>query len=329
MITCPKDSAILNRATKENFITEELSFGRFFNIGYLIKLIRIIKKNNINIVHAHSYNVYFLGALAAKLAGSIFILTRYMDFILNRINGVLLNKLTNKAIAISKVVHSSLIASGFDLSKVTTIYGSINLEEFALKTSLENKQSAKFIKNYTVGTLVYLCKRKGIEFLIAAAKDLVKDYPNIKFLIGGEGPEKEKLKLYADKLNLLDNITFTGFKENIKDFFSAIDIFVLPSLREALGVVILEAMALEKPIVATKVGGIPEIITDGVTGFLVPPKDFKALAEKISYLLKNPELAKTMGKTGRKYIQERFNDKEAILEHENLYKEISNNNYYE
>lgn len=330
LIACPKDSVLLARAVKENFSVEKLSLNRFFGISCLFKLIKIIKKNNIDIVHAHSYNVYFLGALATKLTGNkTFILTRYMDFVLNRINKIFLNKTASKIIALSKSVYSSLIASGINPSKVITIYGSINLEEFTLKNISKDEQSDRLAKNYTVATLANLCERKGIRFLIDAAKDLVKDYPGIKFLIAGKGPEKEKLKLYADDLDLSDNVIFTGFKEDIKDFLLPIDIFVLPSLREALGVAILEAMALEKPVIAAKVGGIPEIIVDGVTGFIVPTKDSKALVKKIDYLLKNPEKARTMGKEGRRRIEERFNNKETILKHDNLYRQVYDNTYYE
>ena len=146
--------------------------------------------------------------------------------------------------------------------------------------------------------------------------------PIIKFLIVGDGPLKAELEKLSNGLNIRQNCIFTGFRQDIPDILSAIDMLVMSSLYEGMPMVILEAMAASKPVIASKVGGIPEMVRDGETGILVPPKDVDALAEKIIVLLKNKDKARQMGLAGRRRVEEEFDVNIMVRKTEEVYQEL-------
>src|SRR5690606_21945349 len=140
---------------------------------------------------------------------------------------------------------------------------------------------------------------KGLPFFLGAAARVVREYPDCEFLISGAGPEEHNLRRLARSLDLASHVTFVS---NLYDFnmsIDAMDIFCLPSLQQGLGVTMLEAMARGRPVIATGVGGVHSIVTDGKTGIVVPPSDSVKLSEKILELLRDPEKARRIGEAGR------------------------------
>ena len=138
----------------------------------------------------------------------------------------------------------------------------------------------------------------------------------------GEGSRKNELKALAAKLGLGEDVIFYGFTADIPSFLATIDVFVLPSLYEGLGVAAIEAMAAGKPVIATRVGGLPELVEDGVTGFLVPPGDSEALANSISRLLSREELMEQMGRNGWERVQRHFTMEQMAKKNEDYYYEL-------
>jgi glycosyltransferase involved in cell wall biosynthesis len=130
------------------------------------------------------------------------------------------------------------------------------------------------------------------------------------------------LEKEASDIGMADRVKFLGFRDDVPSLLQAMDVFVLPSLSEGLPLSVLEALSLKKPVVASDVGGIPEIIENGVTGYLVPPENPEALAEKITLLLQNPERAAVIGQAGRRRVEEDFSLPRMIREHQSLYEEI-------
>lgn len=163
---------------------------------------------------------------------------------------------------------------------------------------------------------------KGQLFLIEAAKAISKSSEKVKFWIVGEGEKKSYLSEKIRTEDLEQKFNLFGFQKDISKILLTADIFVLPSLHEAFPYTILEAMAHQKPVVATEVGGVPEAVLDGVTGFLVSPADAGALSERISYLIEHPELRKKMGEAGAQRVAENFNLKLMLEEHDRLYSSL-------
>jgi len=171
-----------------------------------------------------------------------------------------------------------------------------------------------------VGTVSSLTPHKGHTYLIEAASKVLEVFPSTQFLLVGDGRMREELEKKAKNLNLTPSIKFLGTRKDIPEILAAIDIFVLTSSsREGLGISILEAMAAEKPVVATAIGGIPEVVIDGETGILVPPKNTDDIAGAIIELLKNPGKANTMGQKGAQRVKEKFTTQHMLVDIEELY----------
>jgi glycosyltransferase involved in cell wall biosynthesis len=171
-----------------------------------------------------------------------------------------------------------------------------------------------------LGTVSSLNPHKGHTYLLEAATKVLEIFPTAQFLLVGDGRMKEELEIKAQNLNLLSSIKFLGIRKDIPEILAVIDIFVLPSSsREGLGISLLEAMAAEKPVVASDIGGIPEVVIDGETGFLVPPKNSHDLAGAIIELLKNPAKAALMGQQGRQRVKEKFTTQQMLENIDELY----------
>jgi len=149
---------------------------------------------------------------------------------------------------------------------------------------------------------------KGHKYLLESIPFIKKKFSTVKFILVGDGRTKKEMEEFARSRGLFDDVIFTGYlpEDHIIDIIGAFDIFVLPSLHEGLPYVISEAMSLGKPVIATKVGGIPEQISNGVSGILVPPRNHSALANAIVYLFNNEKKAKKMGLEARKKVKKRF-----------------------
>lgn len=163
-------------------------------------------------------------------------------------------------------------------------------------------------------TVAILSPIKSIETLIEAFSKIHSQFRDFKFIIVGDGPSKPGLQLAVDNLQLTTKVVFTGrlSQERVRDIMKDCWVFVLPSLSEGFGRVVIEAMALGKPVVATRVGGLPELVRDGENGFLVEPKDSEQLARKLTMVLQDSELAATMGARGRKFVETHFSNEKYI-----------------
>lgn len=157
-----------------------------------------------------------------------------------------------------------------------------------------------------VGTAARLIPSKGIDYFLDAIPKVLRHIKNIHFVVIGSGPYEQELKKKAERLHVQGNITFLGYVNNVMDYINAVDIFVLPSLSEGFGISVLEAMAAGKAVIASNVGGIPEIVNHDDNGYLVPPGDASELALAIAYLAANPQVRGDYGRRGCRDVRERF-----------------------
>ena len=157
-----------------------------------------------------------------------------------------------------------------------------------------------------LGTAARLVPIKGISYLLRALALVLPEFPQLKLQLAGSGPERRALEAQARQFGIADRVEFLGWQPEIHQVMAAWDIFVLPSLDEGFPLALLDAMSVGLPVVASAAGGIPELVVDGQTGWLVPPARPEALAERIAFLLRNSELARSMGQAGRARIQREF-----------------------
>ena len=196
-----------------------------------------------------------------------------------------------------------------------------NLEFFLKEPTTQKLGFGQNKQVLFAGGLYYI---KGVQYLIQAMSEIIKQIDNLSLIIAGEGPLKNELQLLTKKFEIQDSVHFIGHvsKKILKDLYYSSSVVVLPSLSEGLPRVILEAMACARPVIATDVGGISELIKDGENGFLVPPADYMALKQKIDSLFTDMRLSKELGENGRNFILENFRGKKLLEGYVELYKKI-------
>jgi glycosyltransferase involved in cell wall biosynthesis len=230
----------------------------------------------------------------------------------------------DKFIPVSKALEKYMVRyCRINPAKVTAVYAGIDLDKFNIRREKEeiDKLGEGFglkKNDLVIGTVGRLEPRKGYRYLLESAVQVSKTYPQVKFLLVGDGELRDELEDLAKKLEITSKIIFAGLAQDVSSILSLLDIFVLPSLDEGLGIVILEAMAAGLPVIATDVGGIPEIVRDGETGLLVEPGNPSVLTSAITRLLGDKEYALTLGEAGKKYAGQ-FSSKVMVEKIEEIY----------
>lgn len=298
------------------------------------KLARYIRQGNFDLVHTHLFHADLYGTLAAYLSGKRIILsTRHND---NKFRNHILFKVVNRLCVCfdKKIITISNWLKKFSVdvervpeSKVETIHYGFDVNSFdkKAKKSLPTEVRKEFnisSDQQVLGIVARLTEQKGHKDLLQAFRAVIDRYPQTILLIVGDGELEKDLKTQVQNMGLKEQVIFTGYREDIPAIMQAIDIFVHPSLWEGFGLVFLEAMAAGKPVVATRVSAIPEIVVDGETGYLVPPKNSHLLTEKILQLLENRVSAYKMGEKGRERLGQYFTVEKMVKEIKKLYDEL-------
>jgi len=309
IVVCPPQSPLTEKAKAAGIEVLPVRMRGEWDILAVHKLRRIIKENSIKIVHVHSPHAHALGLLAGKSAGNCkVVLSRRVDFpirknILSRLKYFNIDRI----IAISEGVKRALMADGLAEEKIDVIYSGVDIERFQ-GVGADYLFSQLVLNRYMlrIGNIAGLTWEKGHRTLLNAARIVVDQIPGVVFLIAGEGPLRREIEILIEKLNLDENVKLLGFRQDIPEILSLLDLFVLSSSWEGLGTSLLDALASRLPVVATNVGGIPEIIKHGLNGILVAPEDPDALAQAIIHLLKNRDKARQMGEEGFRIVREKF-----------------------
>jgi len=292
------------------------------------KLFRILRCNGIDILHTHCPSPDFYGKITASLARTPRVFstihnTRGYTPLLERF----LNPLTTRYIAISETVRRYMIERlKIPTKKITVIYNAIDVNAFR-KLDIDRKAKLKELglpSNSSVITAIgRITHQKGHIYLVEAAEITLQAFSDVYFLIVGDDtvdPEVTKAVRKAIRTKGLEGrVILTGVRMDVPEILAITDVFVLPSLWEGLSIVLLEAMAAGVPVVVTDVGSNAEVVEDGVSGFVVPPKNPSLLAQRIQELLTNPQRAAEMAEAARRRINERFSLERLAQEHESLY----------
>ena len=227
-------------------------------------------------------------------------------------------------VTVSNRLKNLLIESGVPESKVRVIYNAIDKDELRPNLTTEEVRTKYGIKQgeKLLGVVGRLSPEKGVEVFLQAFKKAISHIPSLRGIIVGDGKEKEKLINFCSENGLKDKVIFTGYQNNIANFYQIMDLLVLPSFSEGLPNVVLEAMAFKIPVIATSVGGVPEIIKDGENGLLAPPGNPDILTEKILQLLKDDNRLKTLGENGYRSLYPKFSIESRALRIFSLYQEL-------
>lgn len=301
------------------------------------QLADILKRERFDVVHTHTSVAGALGRIAARRYTRAPVVHMLHTFAghpyrnrLSRIAaGVIerrLDRSTDWYIAGSRaMIQRGVSQRIFTEDKAVLISNGIDLAPFRIAhatSSGERLRSHSAASAVTVGFLGRLEQQKGAPYLLHAASIVRRQNPRVKFLIAGEGSLRPMLESLAKRLEVDDVVEFVGWKRDVVEFLKQIDILAMPSLWEAFGLSAAEAMALEKPVVASRVEGLPEVIGDGVAGVLVSPTDSGELARAILELAADPDKRHAMGRRGRARVESLFSLERMIERHEEFYDRV-------
>src|SRR5664279_4203030 len=272
---------------------------------------------NPDVIHDHMYRAELVGTRAAIALGAA---GHRRPYVVSTVHSSrvrsdedrrelqILTPNIDRMIAVSKAIEAKIQDEGRTGSPVSLIYNGVDLARYDHTDPCCTFRDQYGIEpdSVVVGVVARLEPEKGHPTLLEAWPAVLRAVPNATLLVVGEGSRHAELEQQAAALRIAHRVTFTGRRDDVPSVTAALDVAVLPSYREAQGLSILEAMALSRPVVASNVGGIPEMVEDGRTGLLVPPHDAPALAAAIVRVLRDHPLADTLARAGHDLVHDRF-----------------------
>ncbi|MBI5195238.1 MAG: glycosyltransferase family 4 protein [Nitrospirae bacterium] len=328
LIACQEGSKISEKAKEAGFSVyivrmeypiAPLGVGRFF---------KIVKDEKVDIIHTHSSKDSWLAGIAGRISGTPVVRSRHLTTPVgqNCLTVFVYRHLCDIIITSGMHIRNTLITRNkLNPEKIVSIPAGVDTEKFNLNISGDKIRTELQLENSypVVGTVAILRHWKGHRFLLDAVQRVAAVLPQVKFIIAGDGPQWNNLHEQIRSLGIERHVIMTGFRNDVPEIMSALDIFILPSVAsEATSQVIPQALAVGKPVIATDAGGLSEIIEDGVTGLLIPPKDSGAIADAIIRMAKNKEEAEGMASRGRKKILEGYTFKKMIEDTEKVYYQV-------
>jgi len=306
----------------------------------LFKLYRLMRRQKPHIVHTHTATAGLLGRLAARLAGVPVIVHTFHGHVLRGYFGPILSeglvwmerflaRLSDRIVTVSEGQRRELAGYGVaPLEKITVVPLGFELESLLACESHRGELRRELglaDDNKLVGIVARLVPIKNHRLFLQAAQVVAEAVPQARFLVVGDGELREELEAYACDLGLDGKILFTGWRRDLARLYADLDVVALTSINEGTPVSLIEALAAGVPVVATAVGGVPDVVVEGGTGYLVEVGDVKGMAAAIIELLRNPERAKEMGMAGRKAVYPKFSAQTLIANVEGLYAQLLRN----
>ncbi len=298
-----------------------------------LKITAIIKAEGYNVIHTHNEAGLLYGVPAALCSKANNIVhtehgkePEYDTKRFLKIAERILLKKTKRIVTVSEDLRRKMAATGVDLSRVNVIPNGIDIDEFWKPDVRDGKRRALgFSENdIVIGHIARLVPLKNQKFLIALFKGLFNENPTLKLVIVGDGPLNNELRSYARDIGLAKSIIFLGQRSDIAELLSSFDLFVLPSLTEGISITLIEAMAAGIPVIASDVGGNPELIQNGKTGLLVPLDSREKWHKTIQGLLADSTKRKTMAERAKTHVHERFSLKAMIDSYCKIYGQKGN-----
>ncbi len=303
-----------------------------FDLKAMRSIVKIIREYNIDIIHCHEIKGRLYGLLTAKYS-HLPIITSHHNWIRNKLSTTIFEYLDafyirffDRIIPVSSSIWHMLRRYAIPADKMRVIINGIDLEEkdhynsrkIELRRSLHINE-----KNYIIGVVGRLSTEKGQRYFLEAARLILRERKDVSFVIVGDGHLREELEEFARSLKICEQIIFTGFRQDVETFYSLFDICIMPSLIEGTPMALLEAMAHEVCVVASDVGGIPDIINNMKNGILVQPRDSGAIARAVNLVLDDFNLQEKLVKNAVKTIHERFSADRMAAQYEEEYRTLT------
>lgn len=298
-----------------------------FDFSSILKLRKLTLKNNIHIIHSNEYKSDMIAFLATRFIHAKLVTTthgwllttarlKFYEFL-----DSIIIRFFDKIVAVSKAMREELLKIKIPSSRIVVIETALDFSRIQSgkeKTDLKRELSLPS-DTVIIGTMGRLSPERGHVHFLKAAKEIIKTFPKVVFIIVGDGDLKEDLMLQAREMGIEDRVFFLGFRKDIANILSSVDIYVSSSLRDSFGIAVVEAMAAGKPVIATKVGIVPEIIKDDETGITIEPGNSNVIYEAATKLLKDDKLRVKLGISAKQVVTQRFSRQQMVGAYEQLY----------
>ena len=328
MISYPAAISALSRENWNQSLPQFL-LAPWYLLPTLVKMTTFVRRKDIDLIVTNGIKCHLIGSMIASVTRSKLIWhvrdlmeAGWLRLILCSMGRFFPNRIITNSDAVGRFFVNG--------GRSETVYNGVDLAQFNSERDGKRARSEFHVRKHAklIGAIGHFAPLKGYEELLGAVREVVGAGFNVTLVLVGEciyphsKSYKEKLLSLVDSTGLKERVIFTGFREDIPELLASFDLFVLPSRSEGFGRVNLEAMAMGKPVISTSVGGIPEVVLDGVTGILVPPGDSHALSRAIMRLLDDPHLRESMGREGRKRVEERFTLQGHVQRIQELYRDV-------
>lgn len=324
-LVCAKGSAIAGAVSKGTAEVFPIPMTGELDPSILFRLRRLLRVARPDIMHVHSRRgADWWGGIAASLEGCQAVVSRRVD---NPEPGWLARhkyRRYGRVITISEGIRKVLLGEGIPAEKIACVPSAVDVEAYGEVCARQwfRNQFGLPAEVRTIGVIAQLIERKGHRYLIAAAPAILSRFPETRFIFFGQGPLRDELQQWCREARIGDKVRFAGFRTDLPRLLACLDLVVHPATMEGLGVALLQAAACGVPIVASRAGGIPEIVQHGRNGYLVPPADATALAEAVTALWDDAGLAERFGRGGREIVRSRFSIDAMVAGNLRVYQEL-------
>jgi glycosyltransferase involved in cell wall biosynthesis len=320
VIACQPGSLLQREAVAQALDVCALDMRRAVDVRAFLALRRLMRDRGIALVHTHSSIDSWLGGLAARTLGLPVVRSRHVTIAIRR---ALVYRLADRVVASGERAADLVRAAGIPRDRVVGIPPGVDLERFHPGVSGRPVRDELGLEAPLVGLVANVRGSKGHLYFLEAAREVLGRRADVRFLIVGAGVGFDDVRRTVHEMGLEREVLMLGFRRDIPQVLAALDVLALPSIKsEATSQVILQALATGTPVVATTVGGSPEIVRDGETGRLVPPADSHALARAILDLLADPDAARTMARAGQAIVREQWSMDAVMARTTAIYEEL-------
>ena len=316
---------------QEQIDVEQWEDRSLFSWRTVARLAGELQRGAYDVLVPHDHKTDLMGYLAARRSRTPCLAAAHgydlplFRMILYRHVDLLVLRRFPRIVVVSDSLRQELIRAGLSAERIRVVWNGIDPARFsdgASSRAVEWRERFAASSVPVILTVARLYRQKGLEYFVQSAARIHEVVPQARFWIAGDGMLRGELAALIQRLGLLDTVTLLGGQDDIAGIMAASDVFVLPSLSESLGNVLLEAMALGKPVIATSVGGIPELVRDHETGWLVPPRQPAALAEAVLQVLRDPDGAARIATRGRDFVASRFAASHIASRMAEVYREV-------
>lgn len=311
-IACQEGATIGERAAEARIPVHIVAMRNQYDPLAVRNFIKLIRDESIDIVHTHSSRDGWVAGAAGKFTGTPVVRSRHLSTPIgkNWFSSFSYRFFADAILASGDRIKQTLVTrNGLDPDKIVSVGAGVDTRRFRQDISGDGvRKELRLDDCYpVVGMVAILRSWKGHDYLLESVREVVKQYPTAKFVIAGDGPRKDALHQKVSDLGVGDSVIMAGFRADVPEVMAAVDIIILPSYAsEATSQVLPQALAMGTPVIATDVGGLPEIVEDNVTGLLIPPRDPAAIAGAIIKMAADKDRARLMMERGREKILEGY-----------------------